>query len=225
MKIAHYDTVINYNGQLWLHEIFVIPFLFNCIFVTKYGFSQPSTNSTVEGGQEVKLISPVMQQISDKGTYLVAIKSGQSSISTGLNIEILFLNKTSPNLSAPPPNAESNLSSTEYNKSSGMVIPSVIERTLPVKSYDIIINSSDGQEIWKKVNQVPQGGRGPQTIMMDNYDIGNITIGITNIVPDPTVVDILNQNANNTNDFAALNQTESELPTDSVKFQTAIVVI
>ncbi|MGH9997630.1 MAG: hypothetical protein ACRD7F_06430, partial [Nitrososphaeraceae archaeon] len=73
--------------------------------------------------------------------------------------------------------------------------------------------------------QVPQGGRGPQTIMMDNYDIGNITIGITNIVPDPTVVDILNQNANNTNEFAALNQTGSKLPTDSVKFQTAILVI
>ena len=189
------------------------------------GFSQPSANSTVEGGQELKLITPVMQKISDKGTYLVTIKSGQSSISTGLNIEILFLNKTSPYLSAPPPNAESNLSSTESNKSSGMVIPSVIERTLPVKSYDITINSSDGKEIWKKANQIPQGGRGPQSIVMDNYDIGNITIGITNIVPDPSVVDILNQNANITNEFAALNQTESKLPTDSVKFQTAILVI
>ena len=199
---------------------FLITFL-----LPNMGFSQPSPNSTVEDGQEVKLISPVMQQISDKGTYLVTIKSGQSSISTGLNIEILFLNKSSPYLSAPPPNAESNLSSTESNKSSGMVIPSVIEKTLPVKSYDITINSNDGQEIWKKVNQVPQGGRGPQTIMMDNYDIGNITIGITNIVPDPTVVDILNQNANNTNEFAALNQTQSKLPTDSVKFQTAILVI
>jgi hypothetical protein len=199
---------------------FLITFL-----LPNMGFSQPSANSTVEGGQEVKLITPVMQKISDKGTYLVMMKSGQSSISTGLNIEILFLNKTSPYLSAPPPNAESNLSSTESNKSSGMVIPSVIERTLPVKSYDIIINSSDGQEIWKKANQIPQGGRGPQTIVMDNYDIGNITIGITNIVPDPTVVEILNQNANITNEFAALNQTESKLPTDSVKFQTAILVI
>ena len=211
--------MVNYDYMKYLLFLsFLIVFL-----LPNIGFSQPSANSTV--GQEVKLISPVMQKISDKGTYLIAIKSGQSSISTGLNIEILFLNKTSPNLSAPPPNAESNLSSTEYNKSSGMVIPSVIEKTLPVKSYDITINSSDGQEIWKKANQVPQGGRGPQTIMMDNYDIGNITIGITNIVPDPTIVDILNQNANNTNEFAALNQTQSKLPTDSVKFQTAISVM
>ena len=189
------------------------------------GFAQNSGNASQLVGAEVKLISPILQKISDKGTYLIAIKSGQSPISTGLNLEIVFLNKTSPYLSAPPPNAESNLSSTESNKSSGLVIPSVIERTLPVESYDIMINSSDGKDIWKKTNQVPQGGRGPQTIVLENYDIGNITIGITNIVPDPTVVDILNQNANNTNEFAALNQTESKLPTDSVKFQTAILVI
>jgi hypothetical protein len=106
-----------------------------------------------------------------------------------------------------------------------MVIPSVIERTLPVKSYDIVINSGDGKEIWKKTGQVPQGGRGPQSIVLDNYDIGKITISISNIVPDPTIVDILNQQSNNTNQFAALNQTESKFPTDSVKFQTTILVI
>jgi len=185
------------------------------------GFAQNLENSS---GPQVKLITPILQKISDKGTYLIAIKSGQSPISTGLNIEVVFLNKTSPYLNAPPANAESNLSSTEYNKSSGMVVPSVIERTLPVKSYDITINSSDGKEIWKKANQIPQGGRGPQAIVLDNYEIGNITIAINNIVADPTVVDILNQNANNTNEFAALNQTESKLPTDAVKFQTSILV-
>ena len=185
------------------------------------GFAQNLENSS---GPQVKLITPILQKISDKGTYLIAIKSGQSPISTGLNIEVVFLNKTSPYLNAPPANAESNLSSTEYNKSSGMVVPSVIERTLPVKSYDITINSSDGKEIWKKANQIPQGGRRPQAIVLDNYDIGNITIAINNIVADPTVVDILNQNANNTNEFAALNQTESKLPTDAVKFQTSILV-
>src|ERR687897_2491452 len=211
--------------RYYMKYFFVIATFLVILMLPSIGYSQSTNNSTVKDGQEVKLITPIQQRISDKGTYLVAIKSGQSPISTGLNIEIVFLNKTSPYLSAPPPNSESNLSSTEYNKTSGMVIPSVIEKTLPVKSYDIVINSSDGQEIWKKANQIPQGGRGPQTIVMDNYDIGNITIGITNIVPDPTVVDILNQNSNNTNEFAALNQTESKLPTDSVKFQTSIIVL
>jgi hypothetical protein len=106
-----------------------------------------------------------------------------------------------------------------------MVIPSVVERTLPVKSYDIAINSDDGKEIWKKVDQVPQGGRGPQSIVLDNYDIGNVTISITNIEPDSTIVDSINQNSNNSNQYAALNQTKSEFQTDSVKFQTTILVI
>ena len=204
---------------------FIILTFLVILILPSIGYSQSTNNSTVKDGQEVKLITPIQQRISDKGTYLVAIKSGQSPISTGLNIEIVFLNKTSPYLSAPPPNSESNLSSTEYNKTSGMVIPSVVERTLPVKSYDIVINSGDGKEIWKKVDQVPQGGRGPQSIVLDNYDIGNVTISITNIEPDSTIVDSLNQNSNNSNQFAALNQTESEFQTNSVKFQTTILVI
>jgi hypothetical protein len=190
------------------------------------GFSQSTLNSTTADDQEVKLVSPVMQRISDKGTYLVTIKSAQSPISTGLNIEILFLNKTSPYLNAAPPNAESNLSSTEYNKSSGLVIPSVVERTIPVKSYDIVINSDDGKEIWKKTNQVPQGGRGPQTIVLKDYDIGNVTISIKNIVADPAVVDILNkQRVNGTDVLAGLKQPNSNTSVDSVKFKTSILVI
>src|SRR5213592_1022876 len=148
------------------------------------GFSQSAVNSTTHD-MEIKLASPILQKVSDKGTYLVAIKSGQSALSTGLNIDIVFLNKTSPYLNAPPPNSESNLSSTEYTKNSGLVIPSVIERTLPVKSYDITIYSSDGKELWKKINQIPQGGRAPQTIMLKDYNIGDITISIKNIIPDP----------------------------------------
>lgn len=183
------------------------------------GFAQ---NASQPVGAEVKLITPVLQKISDKGTYLIAIKSGQSPISTGLNLEIVFLNKTSPSLSAPPPNAESNLSSTEYNKSSGLVIPSVIERTLPVKSYDIVINSSDGKELWKKTNQIPQGGRGPQTIMLENFGVGNITIILKNIVPSPELADTMDvQNKSN----FTLSLPETNPPTDSVQFKTKILVV
>lgn len=51
------------------------------------GFAQNASQSI---GAEVKLISPILQKISDKGTYLVTIKSGQSPISAGLNLEIVF---------------------------------------------------------------------------------------------------------------------------------------
>jgi hypothetical protein len=65
------------------------------------GFAQNSENASQSVGAEVKLISPILQKISYKGSYLIAIKSGQSPILTGLNLEIVFLNKTSPYLSAP----------------------------------------------------------------------------------------------------------------------------
>ena len=189
------------------------------------GFSQSAVNSTTHD-KEVRLGSPILQKVSDKGTYLVSIKSGQSALSTGLNIDIIFLNKTSPYLNAPPANAESNLSSTETIKSSGLVIPSVNERTLPVKSYDIAINSVDGKEIWNKTNQQPQAGHGPQTIVLKDYDIGNVTISIKNIVADPALVDILNkQRENGTDVQAGLNQPNSKPANDSVKFKTSIIVI
>ena len=192
----------------------------------KVGISQSIDNSTAGHDKQVRLASPIMQKVSDKGTYLVAVKSGQSSLSTGLNLEIVFLNKTSPYLNAPPPNAESNFKGTETNKSSGLVVPSVIERTIPVKSYDIVINSSDGKEIWKKTNQVPQGGRGPQTIVLKDYGIGNVTIGIKNIVADPAITNILNsQTVNGNNVLGGLNQTNSKPTSDSVKFETSIIVI
>jgi hypothetical protein len=183
------------------------------------GFAQNASQSI---GAEVKLISPILQKISDKGTYLVTIKSGQSPISAGLNLEIVFLNKTSPYLGAPPPNSESNLSSTEANKSIGMVVPSVVERTLPVKSYDIIINSGDGKEIWKKTNQIPQGGRGPQTVILENYGIGDITINIKNIVPSPELAASLDtQNKSN----LTISSPNINPPTDSVQFKTKIAVV
>jgi hypothetical protein len=189
------------------------------------GFSQSAVNSTAND-REVKLASPILQKVSDKGTYLVSIKSGQSSLSTGLNIDIVFLNKTSPYLNAPPANAESNLSSTETIKSSGLVIPSVNERTVPVKSYDIAINSIDGKEIWSKTNQQTQAGHGPQTIVLKDYDIGNVTISIKNIVADPALVDILNkQRENGTDVQAGLNQPNPKPANDSVKFKTSIIVI
>jgi hypothetical protein len=189
------------------------------------GFAQTIANFS-QVGDQVSLISPILQKISDKGTYLVTVKSGQSSISTGLNMEIVFLNKTSPYLNAAPPNAESNLSSTEYNKSSGLVVPSVVERTVPVKSYDIVIYSNDSKELWKKVNQTTQGGHAPQTIMLKDYDIGDITISIKNIVPDPALANILNQQEVNNTNHLSLNQSQTKKsPSDSVQFQTKILII
>jgi hypothetical protein len=104
-----------------------------------------------------------------------------------------------------------------------LVIPSVVERTLPVKSYDIIINSGDGKEISKKTNQIPQGGRGPQTVILENYGIGNITINIKNIVPSPELAYILN--TVNKSNLTLSSPDTNPPPPDSVQFKTKIAVV
>ena len=73
---------------------------------------------------------------------------------------------------------------------------------------------------------MPQGGRGPQTIALKDYNVGNVTITIKNIVPDPSLVSTLNdQKVNGTQVLAGLSQNSSKPPTDSVKIETSIVVV
>jgi len=129
------------------------------------------------------LSSPLIYKTSDKGIYNVTIKSGESSPSSGLNFEIVFLNASLSNLNASPPNA----SSTETEITT---VPTVIEHVIPVKSFDMRLISSDGKELSKKISEVPRGGRILENINLNNYT-GNISINLTNIVPDPSIVDIV----------------------------------
>jgi hypothetical protein len=129
------------------------------------------------------LSSPFIYKNSDKGIYNVTIKSGESSPSSGLNFEIVFLNASSSNLKGTPPNA----SSTETEVTT---VPAVIEHVIPVKSFDMRIISTDGKELSKKISEVPRGGRILENINLNNYT-GNISINLTNIVPDPSIVDIV----------------------------------
>ena len=64
----------------------------------------------------------------------------------------------------------------------GLTVPSVIEHVIPVKSFDIRVTSSDGQELLKKVNEIPRGGRILEHVDLNNYT-GNITISLDNIIP------------------------------------------
>ena len=74
----------------------------------------------------------------------------------------------------------------------------------------------------EEANQIPQGGREPQTITLENYGIGNITIFLKNIVPSPELADTMNmQNKSN----VTLSLPDSNPPTDSVEFKTKILVV
>ena len=64
------------------------------IFATNVAFAQLSVDNPSEEKalSTIGLSSPLIHKISDKGVYNVTIKSGQSSLPSGLNFEIVFLN-------------------------------------------------------------------------------------------------------------------------------------
>ena len=113
----------------------------------------------------------------------------------------------------PHQGAESN-ATLDSPTATGLTVPSVIERVIPVKSFDIRVTSSDGKELLKKVNEIPRGGRILENIDLNNF-IGNITINLDNIVPDSGVNDTIKKQPE-----MAANQTDIR---DSVKIDGQVV--
>jgi hypothetical protein len=161
----------------------------------------------------IGLSIPVIQKISDKGIYNVTIRTGQSALPSGLNFEIVFLNASSPNLSAAPTGAETN-TSLDKEMAVGLTVPSVIDRVIPVKSFDIRITSPDGEELFNKTNEIPRGGRILENVNLNNYT-GNITISLDNILPDSAINDIIQKQVQ-----LKSNQTDVG---DSVKIEGQVV--
>jgi hypothetical protein len=129
---------------------------------------------------------PVIEELSDKGTYKVQLRWGQPPSllpENGFDMEIVFLNA-----SAPPASLQT-FPTTETNETGGPTTmgatgytnPSLIERMVPIQSYDIAIYSDDGRELWKKTNQAVQGGRAYERITLEEPYTGNITVSIFNI--------------------------------------------
>ena len=185
------------------------------LFATNVVFAQLSVDSPEEKKalSTIGLSSTLIHKISDKGIYNVTIKAGQSSLPSGLNFEIVFLNTTSPSLSGPPSGAESN-ATLDSPTATGLTVPSVVEHTIPVKSFDIRVTSASGQELFKKTNEIPRGGRILENINLNNY-IGNITISLDNLIPDSNVVDLIKKQVQLTS-----NQTDVR---DSVKIEGQVV--
>ncbi|MGC2432106.1 MAG: hypothetical protein WA393_13795 [Nitrososphaeraceae archaeon] len=196
--------------------LFLMVLILYAVFTTNVALAQLSEDNPSEKKalSNVGLSSPLIQKISDKGIFNITIKSGQSSIPSGLNFEIVFLNGSSPNLEATPSGAESN-ATLDSPTATGLTVPSVIEHVVPVKSFDIRVTSNDGQELLKKVNEIPRGGRILENVNLNNY-IGNITINLDNFVPDVSVNDTIKKQSE-----MAANQTDVR---DSVKIDGQVVI-
>jgi hypothetical protein len=174
---------------------------------------------------------PVLEKLSDKGTYLVQLRWSQAPSllpEDGFDMEIVFLNASAPRGTAQTyPTTETNQS--ESVGSTGYTDPSLIERMVPIKSYDIAIYSDDGRELWKKENQAVQGGRDSERVTLEEPYTGNITINIRNIEGagglTGTIAEPLSQTTGNltspmTNTKDVKNQTQSS---ESVNFSARVI--
>jgi hypothetical protein len=122
---------------------------------------------------------PVTAKISDKGIYKVQltfvspspIQSPSVLPKKGFQMEVDFLNA-----SAPPPATQ-----TIPQKESGSQ-PGIIQRLVPIDSFDMTIYSNNGKVLWNKTNQAVTSGRAIETISFTNISYtGGITILIDNI--------------------------------------------
>jgi hypothetical protein len=129
---------------------------------------------------------PVLEKLTDKGTYKVQLRWGQPPSllpENGFDMEIVFLNASSPPASPQTfPTTETNETGAATTMgATGYTDPSLIERMVPIQSYDISIYSDDGRELWKKTNQAVQGGRAYERVTLEKPYTGNITVSIFNI--------------------------------------------
>jgi hypothetical protein len=177
---------------------------------------------------------PVLEKLSDKGTYIVQLRWSQAPSllpEDGFDMEIIFLNASAPRATTQSfPTTETNQSEGSSTMgSTGYTDPSLIERMVPIKSYDIAIYSDDGRELWKKENQSVQGGRAYERVILEEPYTGNITISIQNIEGtgglSSTIAEPLSQTTGNltspmTNSGDGKNQTQSS---ESVNFSTRVI--
>ncbi len=166
-----------------------IMFLLICrivpIFIGNQVFSQ---NEKLENW---KLDSLVSEKTSEKGNLLIQLKSSLTSDPSNFPFEIVFLNSTLPKQTPQTvPNLESN-NSGETLSSTGLSVPSTLERVVPIQSYDIIIYDANGNEVWKKTAQSGTEGRANLNVEFGDYN-GKLTIVIDKILQSKSSNNILN---------------------------------
>jgi hypothetical protein len=201
---------------------------------------EPPGNVSVSSNQKDIVLNttatniPVIEKLSDKGTYKVQLRWGQPPSllpENGFDMEIVFLNA-----SAPPASPQT-FPTTETNQTGGPTTmgatgytnPSLIQRTVPIKSYDIAIYSDDGRELWKKENQPVQGGRAYERVTLEKPYAGNITVSIYNIKGtggiSGTIAGPLSETSSNVTSPSteSVNAKDNTKSTESVKFSARVM--
>jgi hypothetical protein len=151
---------------------------------------QGNTSSSTENQTSSPRL-PILTEMSDKGTYKVELRwSSPVDIQSpailskdGFDIELLFLNASSPEVT--PQIMQGNYSNLtmdfERSITSGVSNLSTVEPIVPVDSFDITIYDDQGKELWSKVDQTLTAGRSPLRVMLDPNYSGGITITVDDI--------------------------------------------
>lgn len=185
------------------------------VFIGKEIFSQPWIT------ENWQLSSVLLEKESDKGNYLIQLKSSYSHDVHNFPIEIVFLNSTLPTHTAPSvPYLESN-NTGDVITGSGLSVPSILERVVPIQNYDIAIYDGSGKELWKKTSQVATEGRGTQNVEFVDFTGGELTVVIDKILASKSYTNLLDtdlpsrvEGTNNTD--------QSSSQYDSVTFTTML---
>ncbi|MDQ3887884.1 MAG: hypothetical protein M3251_01285 [Thermoproteota archaeon] len=152
---------------------------------TLYGQSPVPTDDTPTGLNITSTDVPVLQQVSEKGIYLVELKwpLTYTDPENSLQVEIVF-----NNASAPPPTSDTIPQREDNLTGSGiedaLTVPEVLGgEPMHVESYDIAIYTPDGRKLWEQLDQPGLGGRGTQRIELESNYTGPVSIDISDIRP------------------------------------------
>ncbi|GEM_PF-2703207 len=168
-------------------------------------------NSSSTNSSSITPNVPTLDKLSDKKIYRVQLRFTQLPIDPrGSDVEVTFLNASA---AITPANQTFIQNSTDQRSvtpriAGPYVEPGTLQPLMPVKSFDMIIYSNDGKELWKKVNQPVHAGAQAERIAFNSNYTGPITIDITNIRGDVS--------ANGTETASTSNTV------DSVKFTTVV---
>ena len=152
---------------------------------TLYGQSQVATDDNSTGLNITNTDVPVLQQVSEKGIYLVELKWPlvYSDAENSLQVELVF-----NNASAPPPTSDTIPQREDNFTDSGLedtrTVPAILGgEPMQVESYDMAIFTPDGRKLWEQLDQPGQGGRATQRIELDSNYTGPVTVHISDIRP------------------------------------------
>jgi hypothetical protein len=152
---------------------------------TLYGQSQVATDDNSTGLNITNTDVPVLQQVSEKGIYLVELKwpLTYADAENSLQVELVF-----NNASAPPPTSDTIPQREDNFTDSGLedtrTVPAILGgEPMQVESYDMAIFTPDGRKLWEQLDQPGQGGRATQRIELDSNYTGPVTVNIRDIRP------------------------------------------